>query len=232
MKKTSIILAAFGAATLSIAQADLITAFTFEALSDPVPLTITSEFGPNVGTIYLDGQFGSSVFNPATGTGRELDDFGGTIVGDPRPNLVAGTATAGDSLSLLNSTANGKSIVLQVSTVGFFDISLSFASQRTTTGFNNNSLQYSTDGITFTSFETGFVPAASFALKTFDLSAISEIENQPAVYFQYTVTGATSASGNNRLDNIVVTGVPEPGTFVALLSGLGMLGLVRRRRLA
>src|SRR5829696_2592861 len=62
---------------------------------------------------------------------------------------------AGQSLSLQGGTGtanNGRHITFTVSTLGFSDIVVSFATQGTSTGFNSNQLQYSLDGITFINF--------------------------------------------------------------------------------
>src|SRR4026208_651710 len=59
---------------------------------------------------------------------------------------------AGQALSLQGGTGNannGRNLTFNVSTVGFSDIVVSFATQGTSTGFNSNQFQYSLDGITF-----------------------------------------------------------------------------------
>src|SRR6185369_7376742 len=68
---------------------------------------------------------------------------------------------AGQALSLQGGTSNannGRNITFNVSTVGFTNILVSFATQGTSTGFNLNQFQYSLDGITFTDFGSPFVP--------------------------------------------------------------------------
>jgi hypothetical protein len=66
---------------------------------------------------------------------------------------------------------------------------------------------------------------------------IGGLNNNPNAAFRIVFNGATSSTGNNRIDNIVVEGtnasvasIPEPTTAVLLLSGLGGLYKVRRRR--
>ena len=147
---------------------------------------------------------------------------------------------AGQSMTLQGGTGNannGRNITLNVGTVGFSNIIVSFATQGTSTGFNLNQFQYSLDGVTFVDFGAPYAPPTSFALFTFDLSTIGGLNNNPDAAFRIIFNGAASASGNNRIDNIVVEGtattttVPEPASI--LLLGLGLSfsgGWVRRHR--
>ena len=95
------------------------------------------------------------------------------------------------------------------STAGFSSIEISFAIQRTGTGFNNNQFQYTVDsGESWINFGDLFDPETSFAVLSFDLSGIMELINNPNAGFRIVFDGATSASGNNRIDNLMVSGTP------------------------
>jgi hypothetical protein len=149
---------------------------------------------------------------------------------------------AGQALSLQGGTGttnNGRNITINVSTVGFANIVFSFATQGTGTGFNSNQLQYSLDGINFIDFGSPYVPAAAFGSVpiVFTLTSIVGLNNNPNAAFRIVFNGATSSTGNNRIDNVVVEGtsttIPEPTTGVLLFTGLtGLLGLKRKRRKA
>jgi len=129
-----------------------------------------------------------------------------------------------------------------VNLTGYADPILTFATQRTGTGFNSNQVAYSTDNTTFTNFLSPYNAPTSFALQTFDFSSINVLDGAATAYFRITLNGATSGAGNNRFDNIQInatvnstTAVPEPSTVPALLLlGLGISGraafAVRRRR--
>ena len=162
--------------------------------------------------------------------------------------FAAGTTTnarqgdvAGQALSLQSGTGNannGHSITINVSTVGFAAIVLSFATQGTSTGFNSNQLQYSLDGITFVDFGSPYTPAATFGSVpfTFDLSSVTGLDNNADAALRIVFSGATSATGNNRIDNLVVAGganttIPEPASVFLLSSGLLSLFALRRRLL-
>jgi hypothetical protein len=146
---------------------------------------------------------------------------------------------AGQSISLQGGTGtanNGRHLTFNVSTFGFSNILVSFATQGTSTGFNNNQFQYSLDGITFVNFGPPYTPASAFGSVplVFTLAGIVELNNNPNAAFRIVFNGATSGTGTNRIDNFVVegtpSGVPEPATAVLLITGLSSLYGMRKRR--
>ena len=152
-------------------------------------------------------------------------------VGDP----------AGQALSLQGGTStanNGRNLTFNVSTLGFSNIVVSFATQGTSTGFNNNQFQYSLDGITFVDFGPPYIPATAFGSVplVFTLTSIVGLNDNANAAFRIIFNGASSSTGTNRIDNFVVegtpSGVPEPTTAIMLLSGLSVLYRYRKTRRA
>lgn len=178
-----------------------------------------------------------------------VDHRSGTLTTNLNPVNVlfaAGTTNnarqgdiAGQALSLQGGTGNannGRNLTFNVSTLGFSNIVVSFATQGTSTGFNSNQFQYSLDGITFLDFGSPYVPATAFGTLplVFSLSAIAGLNNNPNAAFRIVFNGATTSTGNNRIDNIVVEGttatIPEPTTALLLLSGLTGLYKLKQKR--
>jgi hypothetical protein len=165
------------------------------------------------------------LFAAGTTNNARLGDLAGQAL-----NLQGGTGTAN----------NGRNLTFNVSTLGFSNIVVSFATQGTSTGFNSNQFQYSLDGLTFIDFGPPYVPLSAFGSVpvVFTLSSILGLNNNPNAAFRIVFNGATSATGTNRIDNFVIEGttstipesIPEPMSAVLLLSGLGGLYKFRKKR--
>jgi len=227
-------------ASLSQVRADLVAGWDFQtttnggtavAASPNTPKQITANFGS--GSLFLNGQNGSSDwFVPATGTtNTELNAFTGTIENTAGTGFSTTTSGAA-ALALVNLTANGKSAVFRFSMAGFQDLVVSYATQRTATGFNAHAWAFSTDGANWTDHQTLNSLPTTFATQT--LGTIAGLDGATDAYLRLTVSGATSGNGNNRIDNIQfnATAVPEPTSM--LLAGSVALGGVflrlRRKR--
>ncbi len=223
-------------ACLSAAQthADLVAGWDFQtttnggtatAVSPNTPKVYTANFGS--GGMFLNGQNGSSDWSANT----ELSAFGGTLQNTAGTGFSTVTAGAA-ALALINQTANGKSAVFKFSMAGFQDLVVSYASQRTGTGFNAQVWSFSTDGLTWTDHQSVVPPSNFTTSPPLTLNNITGLNGATDAYLRLTVSGASTAAGNNRFDNIQfnATAVPEPTSM--LLAGSVALGafFYRRRR--
>ncbi|MBN2062932.1 MAG: PEP-CTERM sorting domain-containing protein [Deltaproteobacteria bacterium] len=181
------------------------------------------EFLVDYGNGMMDSNFEEADIGNSSGSSVN------TIFGDP----------AGLSLVLKDQANNGKNLTWMVDTTGFFNIGVRFATRRTSTGFNTNQFFYSIDsGLSWLDYGSPYVPGIDFGLQSFDLGSIDALSNNSDAGFRIVFDGATSYSGNNRIDNLVVSGtpasfieptpVPEPAT--AMLVGFGLLGILVIRR--
>ena len=212
---------------------------TAVAAAPATPKLFVANFG--TGTLYLNGTNGSSnFFEPATGTtSTEINGFGGTTLNatgsmSTVTTGMAALAVVGGAASVPAGTygANGKAMVFKFSMSGLSNLSVSYAVQRTASGFTTQQWDYSTDGTTWSSAATITGIGASFAGGTTNvastLGVASGLNNAANAYMRVTFTGATSTTGNNRVDNFQFNAdaIPAPGA-VALI---GLAGLVASRR--
>ena len=181
------------------------------------PTVILANVG--TGSLYLNGTNGSGSWVAAT-SGNQLTSFAGTTL-----NATTGfsTVTTGAaSLALVNTTANGKSMVFVLTMTGRSNLIVSYATQRTTSGFTTQVWDYSTDGLNWTGAQTVSTIPTSFAVQT--LSTITGLNNAATAYIRVTFAGASSAGGNNRLDNIQFT-ASESSPVVASNTANGTVGI-------
>ncbi len=136
---------------------------------------------------------------------RWIQSFAGTTI-NAQPGFDGGGSLSPQGGP--GNSNNGMQILIAVSTVGYEGISLSWAQQRTGTGFNSSQVAWSADGgASFTDFGNTGVVAGSFELQSFNFSSVAALNDNPDVVFRITLGGASAQTGNNRFDNIAVTGV-------------------------
>jgi len=222
--------------TLTLTAASSANALTlgywnFNALSNPGSPSNANQtiYSPTsgAGTLTL-----GSISSNSTGG---ITNFTGTTINvlnnDPAGQALAiqGNAT-GSGTTITN---NGSTLTFLINLTGYADPILTFATQRTSTGFSSNQVSYSTDGTTFTNFSAAYIPATAFALQSFDFSSIDALDGVASAYFRITLNGATSGAGNNRFDNFQINATEIPSAPVptpALLPGLVGMGIAALRK--
>lgn len=133
-------------------------------------------------------------------------------------NLQLGEG-AGKAVRVRNPS-DGRSIVFNLPTTGVEDIRFLFAVKRTNQGQLSNKLSYSVDGINYITAgltQTTINITVDYQLVLVDFSNISAVNNNPNFHIRIEFEGNTNqANGNNRYDNISLTGkmIQDPGVFI------------------
>jgi hypothetical protein len=204
------------------ANATLVASWNFnQTPATPAPALILASGGVEAGTASLDLSHLSSSFDATIGSSSS-----GTSV-----NRVSGDST-GESLFVVggaNNVENGKSIIFTLNTSGYQDLVLTYATDRSSTGFNEQDWSYSTDGgITFNSLSAITSISSGFTTETVDFS--SAVDNDASILIELNLKGASASSGSDHFDNIqfnadtYVESVPEPAEY-GLVSAIGLLGI-------
>jgi hypothetical protein len=224
MKKTFLTLSAIAATALGAHAQSTIASWDFEP--DPFPaVNLTNASFPSAGSFAAD--------NGGIGQLTAVHASNNTVWSSPSGN--------GSSNSLsVNSWTSGDYFQFQFSTLTLSNIAITWAQTRSSTGPTNFSLRYSTDGTSFTSFTNYSVAQVTWSnsvinitsVFTSDLSSITALNDQADVYLRLVSEQTASSSGTGRIDDITITGVPEPSTYALLALGAAGLAvhIVRRRR--
>jgi hypothetical protein len=126
--------------------------------------------------------------------------------------------------------------------LGFAHLQLSFDARASFSGPTNVTLSYSLNGTSFTTLNPNVnvpvgtwnssVRSLAFA-HTFDLTALTALDNAPNLYFRLTANLPPFDTGNSAsIDNFIVTAslIPEPSSL-ALVTGALLAGVAYRRAL-
>jgi len=130
----------------------------------------------------------------------DVESFAGTVLNGENNEV------AGGSFSPKGTANNDFSMVFSVPTVFFKDIIFSYASKGTASGYNDQSIFYSTDGANFDSLTCYLASGFDWIIRAVDFSNIPYVNNNPLFKIKIIIRGATSIYGNNRFDNIKVIG--------------------------
>jgi len=174
------------------------------AATNNAPRVYFANFGS--GSLHLDGANGASswVALPTTGGSNQVTAFSGTAL-----NAASGFSTNefGPSalalVSATNNSANNQSLVFKFSMVGRKDLTVSYTTRGTPSGFTTQTWFYSTNASDWiqASVQTGR-NVTNFSV--ISLPVITNVNGSADVFLRMTVSGATSSSGNNRIDNVQI----------------------------
>lgn len=154
----------------------------------------------------INATYGSGVL---TYSFTQAYSFTGTTINGVDGEVAGGSFVPRGGVGNIN---NGEYFLLDIPTTGYEDIVITYVTQRTSTGFTNQQVIYSLDGgetnVELTNVST--IPS-SWGTVTLDFSDIPGADNNPNFMVGFILTGAGNESGNNRFDNIQVTGTQIAG---------------------
>ena len=147
---------------------------------------------------------GTDISYPGTGAGY-MDQV------SPGSDLNAQLAQpAGLGLRPRNP-ANTRELIIVAPSTGYEKLVVSYAVQRSGSGAAQEEFYYSVDGgTTWIIVGAAFDVTEEWMVKTINLSAITAVNNKATLRFRikFVGTGSDGASGNHRLDNLVIEGTP------------------------
>ena len=211
LKSAMMLICALLLMQFGFAQRTTIAGWTFSRVPQDGVQTYEANCGE--GTLYLDGTHGSDEWFISTGPSTQDSAsfyYGGTSSG----NIPCSTGSLNNALGLVGNGNNGHSVVFTVSTTGNHDIQLSYAFRRTGQGFKTATWAHSIDGVNFTTDTIIRDETTSWGNHSVDFSNVTEINNTETIYIRLTVAEAGTNAGNNRFDNIDITGMSDVETAV------------------
>ena len=148
---------------------------------------------------YLDVT-GLSGDNFASSTSDNWGSYSGTGLNRPEGSY------GGGSLTVSGSANNGAHFDIRADLSEWSNIDISWANRGTSTGFDSRTVSVSTDGgASFTEiYASSGDLTSSWALETADAGIL--LDEAPDAIIRFGFDGATTPEGNNRFDNIQLTG--------------------------
>jgi subtilisin-like proprotein convertase family protein len=115
-----------------------------------------------------------------------------------------------------NRSAEDKFLVFAFSMAGQGNLTVSYAADALTDGFTTHTWSYSSNGTVWTDLET-VNPAPGFSTLTLNQTIV--LDNATTAYLRLQVSGSGAASGQNLIDNIILSATPIAGALGGGSSG-------------
>ena len=167
---------------------------------------------------FNSGTFGDAIV-PLVGTGSAITTTAGAttefLTGTDQ-GFVAQNARYGSPAAqhLRVNNPIGSSLVLMLPTTGFEKVTMSVETRRSGSGAGTQTWSYTLDGSNYVSLGNITVVDGAPPVIGWDFKSISGANHNPLFALKVTFSlGGGGAVGNNRFDNLVVTGTPLPGGY-------------------
>lgn len=135
------------------------------------------------------------------------------VVDGPSTQVLA--FTGGDFISqhLRINNPIGATVTFQLPTTGYRAIQLDFLTRRSGSGAGTQTLEYSTNGSDWITLENYSIANAPPQPRSFNFAAIEAADDNPDFAVRITFSeGSGGTAGNNRFDDVVLSGLPLAGT--------------------
>jgi len=158
---------------------------------------------------------------------------------DPAVNYTTPLGNGSQKSLAANRWRAGDFVQFSASTLGFESVELSWDWTRSATAAESFAVQYSTDGVQFSTFVNEmFITPITWSATTYNPDSTvgpillpGDAANQSEVHFRLmALSDSAGVSGTVRFDNIRISAmtIPAPGAAL-LLAGAGLPGRRRRR---
>jgi subtilisin family serine protease len=197
-----------------------IAAWDFDTAAIPLATAVSSirKYAANFGSgnLTFDGSFSTeSASNENRWDFQQGEIYSGegtsiNSAGDMLANPLVNTAL------LLrggkNRSAEDKFLVFEFSMAGQENLNVSYAADALTDGFTTHTWSCSTNGTDWIGNQT-FTPTAGYSMLTVNLTAnqTAVLNNSTTAYLRLRVSGSGAASGQNLIDNIILSATPIAG---------------------
>ena len=188
----------------------------FGFLADPSVFPLAADAGIGSATLSVGGGIVEDTIVNANGdvVYQWVQSFAGTTINALDEDEAGGSMTIQGGTDVGN---NGAYIEFAFDMTNLYGLSIGYATRGTSTGFNTQTWSWSTDGVNFTDFEAvQGTNVTSFFLV--ELQTLSDLDNTSTAFLRMTFDGATGSSGNNRVDNVVLSVAEIVGTDDQTLS--------------
>ncbi len=145
-------------------------------------------------------------------------EYFGNYYDDVNPGSDINVRNANEAGNALRLRNHSGAFIISVPTTGYKDVILSYASTRTGSGSQTQTISYTTDGTNYTQAglsQTEFTMFEdTFVLVQLNFSHLNNTNNNPNFKVKVEFDNASSLieNGNNRIDNITLDGIPTGNT--------------------